>query len=605
MMNERMKKKSNKQKVIIIFFLFVLFFYKNKKNIFIIINHMSTKSITVFQFKEYNSTINRYSKGNQKMEKKYKGILESETGEAIYDQENPSYGAHGTLKIQPNLPVYNKVIGDVKIEDQNVPVYKTFWQYKQPAGTIFTDWTSAGLSHIREDMSIRDLALYGKIQDPTLVLSNTNNIRNNFQRYGKEYLTSTNMLNAEAFSNGATYQQAGKSTYRNSTKDIQNTILHGSFGNKEHGDQAVRNENVLRVDLPENFANTTVSSWQKANPAFSLLNPDKTMALVDRVQLSTLNLDAMKLTGLSCLTEEFGVIPTDYNYPTDVLSNTDEFPPVPNPNYYNNHSQDYHKQQGKGEGLYCSANTNYVTMPRNHLYRDLDTSFSVGLGNNSVTLGSVMSPKLIDFIQSTLYEYNRDFVFMSIFNYLSVELQNKIKHISPYLFDKSGKLNTDYNNIHDEGEKYKYIYNIQRNLLTLEQGHPELEVFIANLSIIKIGGNNIKHPHLSGYVLCSELHETAIPIKGKGAFVLLPTMLAPDLFTVQKSGHPDCFDPATTYQQNATNCGFRGKANTWQQKEDPTFVPNMFDDPENPNNFIYNLNNPYLGKNPDNAPSTF
>jgi hypothetical protein len=48
----------------------------------------------------------------------------------------------------------------------------------------------------------------------------------------------------------------------------------------------------------------------------------------------------------------------------------------------------------------------------------------------------------------------------------------------------------------------------------------------------------------------------------------------------------------------------------WQQKPhpgmtDPTFVPNMFDDPENPNNFIYNLNNPYLGLNPSDAPSTF
>ena len=570
---------------------------------------MSTKHVNVFPFKEYNSTINRYSKGNQRMEKEYKGILESETGEAIYDKENPSLGAHATLEIRPNLPVYNKVIGDVKIEDQNVPVYKTFWQYKQPAGTIFTDWTSAGLSHTKEDMSIRHLPLYGdeKLKDPTLVLSNTNNIRNNFQRYGKEYLTSTNMLNAEAFSNGASYLQ-GNSTYRNSTKDIQNTILHGSFGNKEDGDLYVRNENVLRVDLPENFANTTLSSWQKANPAFVLLHPDKHKHLRYRVQFGTLNLDAMKLTGLSCLTEEFGVIPTGYNYPTDVLSNTDELPPVTNPDYYNVNNQDHHKQ-GKGEGLYCSANTNYVTMPRNNLHPDLDTSFSVGPGNNSVTLGSVMSPKLSDFIQSTLYEYNRDFIFMSIYNYLSVELQNKIKHISPYLFDKSGKLNTDYNKIHDEGEKYKYIYNIQRNLLTLEQGHPELEVFIANLSIIKIGGHS-SDPSTVGYVLCSELSESRIPIRGKGAFVLLPTMLAPDLFTVQQSGHPDCIKPGATYQENAAKCGFRGPANTWQQKPypggtDPTFVPNMFDDPENPNNFIYNLDNPYLGRNLYGAPSTF
>ena len=565
---------------------------------------MSTKHVNVLPVKEYNSTINRYSKGNHTMEREYKAILESETGEAIYDKENPSFGAHATLEIQPNLPVYNKVIGDVKIEDQNVPVYKTFWQYKQPAGTIFTDWTSAGLSHTREDMSIRDLALYGKIHDPTLVLSNTNNIRNNFQRYGKEYLTSTNMLNAEAFSNGASYQQAGKSTYRNSTKDIQNTILHGTFGNKEDGDLYARNENVLRVDLPENFANTTLSSWQKSNPAFVVLHPDKHKHLRYRVQFGTLNLDAMKLTGLSCLTKEFGVIPTYYKYPTDVLNTTDNFPPVTNPDYYTPSTNKYdnpphHKQVGKGEGLYCSANTNYVTMPRNHLHPDLDTSFSVGPGNNSVTLGSVMSPKLSNFIQHQLYEINKEQIINSIYHYLSPELQNKIKRMHPDLIKKI----ENYNKF-GENEKYKYIYNIQRNLLTLEQGHPELEVFIANLSIIKIGGHS-SDTSTVGYVLCSELSESPLEIRGKGAFVLLPTMLAPDLFTVQESGHPQCYSHNASYEVNATNCGFRGKVNTWQQKEDPTFVPNMFDDPENPNNFIYNLNNPYLGLNPYDAPSTF
>lgn len=602
---------------------------------------MSNKSNSI-PFKEYNSTISRYSDENQIMEKEYKSILESETGEAVYEKNNPSFGSHSNLKINVNMPVYNNIKGKINIEDKDVPVYKTFWNYKQPASIIFTDWTSAGLSHTREAMSIRNLPLYGdkRLQDPTLILSNINNIRNNFQRYGKEYLTSTNMLNSVAFSNGFSYEENGKSTYRRSIKDIQNSIIHGTFGNKEDGDLYTRNEHVLRVDLPENFTNTTLSSWQHTNPAFIILNPDENMTLRHRVQFGTFNLNSMKLVGNSCLTSNFGIIPKNYNYAQDVMNNNDEFPPVINPEYYNVNSSHYLKKQNTdGEGLYCSANTNYVTMPRNYLYPDLDTSFPVGTSLNSVTLGSIMSDRLKEFIQKTLYKYNRDFIFLNIyetelkkqmrlhpqhsidFNYNNITKNStmiKIEKMAPYLFkpensEMNNKTATSiiYNwiNTMDENERYKYLFNIQRNLLTLEQDSPDVVYFITSLSIVKIGGKS-SNPTNIGYVLCSELSESPIEIQNTGVFLLLPTMLAEDLFTVQTGNNPPCINTNSTYEENAANCGFRGSANMWQQRPqpghaDPTFVPNMFDDSENPNNFIYNLNNLYTGVNSYNAPSTF
>lgn len=573
---------------------------------------MSTKKVTI-PFKEYESTINKYSRENRNMEKEYKSIIESETGQALYEKKHPSMGAHADLKINSNIPIYNKVVKNVKYDDKTVPIYKEFWQYKQPAGTMFTDWNSSGISHVHEALSVRHLPLYGdpNLNDPSLILSNVNNIRNNLQRYGKEYLTSTNMLNAEQFNNGISYGNGGKSTYRNSSKDVMNQPLHGSFGNAEHGDLYARNENVLRVDLPDSFVNTTLSSWMHTNPSYVQLLPDvdyngNKMDTRKRIQFGTLNLDSMLLTGKSCLTNNFGVIPDNMKHPVGVFNDQDNFPPVTNIDYYNNDSPYYLKEKGKSEGLYCSANTNFVTMPINYLYKDLDTSFSVAPGNNSVTIGAVMNLKLKEFINTTLYKYNRDFIFMSIFNDLPVELQNKIKRISPYLFNN--KTLEYYNNINDEGEKYKYVFNIQRNLITLEQGSPHVEYFINNLSIVKMGGNS-GDPNIVSHVICSELSESPIEIKGKGAFVLLPTMLAEDLFTVAPG--ENCIESGATYEENAYNCAFNGHANMWQQKPqpgmaNPTFVPNMFDDSDNLNNFIYNLSNPYgSGNNYYDAPLTF
>ena len=161
---------------------------------------MSTET-EFLPFKEYKSTLSRYSDNNQLQANEYKSILESELGQAFYQREFDTIEKAALGPLNSNLPRLKDTF-DIKVKDKNVNVFKEFWQYKQPGATIFTDWNSAGVAAIKEDMSVRDLPLFGHIQDPTLVLSNTNNVRNNFQNYGKEYLTTTNMLNAEAFSNG-------------------------------------------------------------------------------------------------------------------------------------------------------------------------------------------------------------------------------------------------------------------------------------------------------------------------------------------------------------------------------------------------------------------
>jgi hypothetical protein len=564
---------------------------------------MSTKKdvVTILPFKEYQSAIDKYSTNNQTMEKEYKNIIESEMGQGIYERRNGILGPSELSQINPNVPVTNIITGKVKIEDQDVSVYKEFWQYKQAAGTIFTDWTSASLSHIQEDMAVRHLPLYGKkeLTDPTLILSNTNNVRNNLQRYGKEYLTTTNMLNATAFSNGISYGSS-QSPYRSGTKNELNKTMHGNFKNHETGDSIVRNEDFLRVDLPENYANVTLSSWQKANYAWIIYNTDAPeLSLQEKQQFGTFNLDSMKLTGITCLTPDYGIIPNGYNTPVGVYNNNDNLPPITTES-----------------GLYCSANTNFVTMPINSLYKNLDTSIQVSPGNNSLTLGSTMSPALKEFIQTTLHNYNRDFLFMNIYKSFSnstspshSKIMQNIKKIAGYLFE-NGQYEY-FTNPHNQNNQYQNMFALQRQLISLNQGDPELEIFINHLSFLSFGGNG-KDKNAMAHIICKDISPHPIPIHIK-TFLILPTMLAEDLFTVPNpftDQGSDCITPGATYSENASNCAFRGHANMWQQKpqagmDNPTFVPNMFDDPENQNNWIYNLSNPYIGRNYYNAATTF
>ena len=616
-------------------------------------------------FKEYSSTLSRYSDNDQLQQKQYKAILESELGQAFYQREFSTIDDAALGPLNANLPVYNEK-KNVRIADKNVDVYKTFWQYKQPGGTIFTDWNSAGLAAIKEDMAVKDLPLYNSIQDPALVLSNTNNVRNNLLNYGKEYLTTTNMLNAEAFDNGVSYE-SGTSPYRTGTRYEMDQIIHGNFGEgKEDGDLYARQIKELRVDNPINYANNSISSWQYANYAFVI--PNENMEIFhQQLKFGIFDLDSLKLTGQSCLTKNFHMTPQGFNSAVDTLNDQGNFPPVSNPDYYTpginyfNNTQDPRAPNApSGTNLYCSANTNYVTMPKNNLpkLKGLDTSFQVSPGNNSITLGVVMSPNMKNFIQNDLFEFNKSLIVMQIYeqeinnarNFPGTPVPQIVRDIErkySHLFNKNNDINFEYYSQLSEENKYTWVFNQQRNFLSIYQGHPELEIFIKHLSIFKFGGNNVNKPTEKGLVRLRELSKTDIPIEEPGCFLLLPTMLSEDLFPVRqelpnkypnnftgnvseinerikdeavkkamKNNTPINYTPIVNhernecittdnYELNATNCAFRDRSEKWIQKPNPNFVPNMFNDANNLNNDIDNLYNKYGGANPYNAPLGF
>jgi len=583
---------------------------------------METQNVTL-PYKEYNSTLLRYSDSDQLEANQYKSIIESRLDQAYYDREYPSMGAAALGPLNANVPVTNMKV-DINVGDKNVNVYKKFWQYKQHAGSIFTDWNSAGISAIKEDMAIKNLPLYNKIYDSNLVLSNTNYVRNNLTNYGKEYLTTTNMLNAEAFLNGVSYESGSTSPYRPGQQNEIQEITHGSFKNAEDGDLYSRQVKELRVDLPINYANTSVSSWMYINPSFIIPNPNIKI-LHDSLKFGTFDLDSIKLVGTSCLTSNFGITPKNYLGPVDVINDDNNYPPLSNPDYYKRGELHYQKE-GPGENMYCSANTNYVAMPKNHAHtvKGLDTSFQVSTGNNSITLGVVMSPKLKNFINNELYTINRDLILMHLHQFPPLNLETNIRKIIEtnysHLFNKNNgiSIHDEYSQLSDKF-KYTWVYNQQRNFAALYQGNPEIETFINELNIFKFGGNNTNFLNQNAQVRFRNLGNNIndLNIEGTGCFLLLPTMLSEDLFDVRKqipseyvskgvnnNTNNNCIIPGHTYQQNATNCAFRDHAFKWQQQPDgPNFVPNMFKTPTNDD--IYNLTNPFSGINPYNAPNSF
>jgi len=646
---------------------------------------MSTET-EFLPFKEYKSTLSRYSDNNQLQAHQYKSILESELGQAFYQREFDTIDKAALGPMNANLPRYNDTF-NIKVKDENVNVFKEFWQYKQPGATIFTDWNSAGVAAIKEDMSVRDLPLHGNIQNPTLVLSNTNNVRNNFQNYGKEYLTTTNMLNAQAFSNGISYESGGSSPYRTGNRYEMEQIEHGNFKNREDGDIYSRQIKELRVDLPINYANNDITSWNYINPICIIpndsKNPDgktnKIKVFHEKLKFGVFDLDSMRLVGTSCLTENFNMIPQGFTKSVDVFNDKSNYPPLSNPDYFTP-GENFFKKEGAGSNLYCSANTNFVTMPRNNVQRlkGLDTSFQVFSGTNSLTLGAIMSPKLKDFIQNDLFKFNEALVVMQIYSQESRKMywkefarenpgtplskfpksnmMSKIEKYYPHIFMKhaNNEMNINFNYFMglEEGSKYSWVFNMQRNFAAINQGIPEIEAFIDHLSIFKFGGNNVNYPEEKGRIRLRKLSNKDIPIETPGCFTLLPTMLSEDLFTVRKEipqeftgsvnhinqqilneakekakannqsfieytpiqsgvrNGNDCITPGANFATNATNCAFRDKANMWQQKlypgdTNPNFVPNMFNDPNNYNNDIFNLSNPYASVNPYDAPRNF
>ena len=350
----------------------------------------------------------------------------------------------------------------------------------------------------------------------------------------------------------------------------------------------------------------------------------------------------MKLIGTSCLTANFGMMPQGFDHPVDVVNDNTNYPPLSNSNYY---EEKHPRKEGNGSNLYCSENTNFVAMPINHAprFKNLDSSFQVSPGNNSITLGNVMSTTLKNFINNSLFTFNRALIVMYLYHQevkiLKIEYPNihidklpkthlmkKIEKKYPDLFlrHRINDMNINYHDYLREPNKYTYIFNQQRNFAASAQGYPELEIFVNHLSIFKFGGDHIKDPMVHGKVRLIEFEHNDIPIRGQGCLLLLPTMLSEDLFAVRQNIPSEynkitktfdhvsnnCISPDANYQENATNCAFRGKASMWQQKpkpgeSNPNFVPNMFNDPNNLNNDIYNLYNFSSGVNPYDAPASF
>ena len=450
------------------------------------------------------------------------------------------------------------------------------------------------------------------------------------------------MLNSEAFLNGVSYESGGTSPYRTGTRYELDKIEHGNFYNGEDGDLYERQIKQLRVDLPINYADNNITSWNYVNPICFIPN-NNIKIFPEQLKFGIFDLDSMKLIGNSCLTKNYGIIPEGFNRPTDVFNDATNYPPLENINYYNP-GEDYFMKEGKidktgnkfhgsGQNLYCSTNTNFVAMPKNHAPRlsGLDTSFQVSPGNNSLTLGTVMSPKIKNFINNDLFIFNRSIIIMQIYHqeikkinwddfarknpgtpmykFPRSHLMSKIEHKYNNLFSDQtvGQMHVNFKKFLNLSEKNKYtwIYNMQKNFVAINHGNVELEHFISHLSIFKFGGNNINYPTEKGKVRLRELSNNDIEIVDPGCFTLLPTMMSEDLFTVRTHLQPEytrttnedgskishnnkCASPTANYDTNATNCAFRGKANMWQQhpsagKNNPNFVPNMF------NNNIFNI----------------
>ena len=576
-------------------------------------------------FKEYDSTLMRYSDSDQLQANQYKSIIESRMGQALYDKKFKSLDAAVQGPLNANVPVQN-VKEDININGNKINVYKQFWQYKQPGYSIFTNWESASLAATKEDISVKDLALHGQIKDSSLVLSNMNYVRNNMTNYGKEYLTTTNMLDSEAFLNGIGYESANSSPFRQGQQNEVQQIIHGNFKNAEDGDLYSRQVSELRVDLPSNYANTSMSSWMYINPAFII--PESSIKILhESLKFGIFDLTSIKLTGISCLTPSFGVTPQGYEHPVDVLNDDGNFPPLENPDYYNRNKYHY-KKHGIGENMYCSANANYIAMPKNHCktVKGLDTSFQVSVGNNSLSLGVVMSPNLKNFIRNELYKFNLNQIIMHIYQNRPYNLDsNSMQYINHHINKNMHKYN-QYMNL-DESSKYSFVYKQQKEFVKEFQIYPEVEIFINKLNIFKFGGKNHNNPNIQGKVRCDDISSEDIPIGGEGCFLLLPTMLSEDVFSVRteipsdyaevssvKNIHDNpnnCTVSPNNYQLNATNCAFRDHSGKWQQVHSPNgpngpngpnFVPQMF---MQNNDEIYNSVNNFAGRNPYNAPTTF
>lgn len=69
--------------------------------------------------------------------------------------------------------------------------------YKQPAGTIFTEWKSAGLYGVDDKNVISSYPLKSanNLVNSEIVLNNNNNVRNNFQNHKDSFQKNYSVYN--------------------------------------------------------------------------------------------------------------------------------------------------------------------------------------------------------------------------------------------------------------------------------------------------------------------------------------------------------------------------------------------------------------------------
>jgi len=255
-------------------------------------------------FNENTTFLNYYSVPNQIQSEQYRTIIESKLSNSENKNNYSSLESASQGKLNPNVPVY-KNSEKITVDGKQINAYKQFWQFRQPAGTIFTDYTSAGVANTETDLSVRNLPLKSmglNESTPSLVLSNTNNVRNNLQNYGKTYLLTTNMLNSEAWNNGIYNESQGVSPYRPTNAREPFEMRHSNLANKNDGDKFSRLEFPMRVDLPSNYLESHVTSWQYINPICIKPNESNELDWIAKMKYGTFNLDSLLYIGMSCLT---------------------------------------------------------------------------------------------------------------------------------------------------------------------------------------------------------------------------------------------------------------------------------------------------------------
>lgn len=411
---------------------------------------------------------------------------------------------------------YKDIIKSVYVqgnENTQVPLYKDgteFLNFRQHAGSLFTSWESAGISAIKEDLAVKDLPLYNQIQDPTLILSNNNYVRNNLINHSNKYLKTTRMLNNLAFQNGISYDSGSSTPFRGGQ---MNELNYAPNISNCDGDKVTRHFSENRINLPVNYKSVNMSSWELINPAYII--PSVNISnFTDSLRYGTLNLDSIKLTGKYCKNS-----PNKMNYfikdiPNSIISES-ELP----------------------ENMYCSYNNNYIILPKNYFgsLKGSDSSIITSYDDGSRKSNISMSQSLKRFIQTDLYYLNRDLISMHLYANSNDVIKQIIQMKHPNLFLKRGinrlSIFEEYNNLPCSG-KYNWIYNKQQELASSYQTSLDAEQFIKKLNIFKFGGINENQPENIGKVKLSEFFEDVVFIFGEGCFVLLPSMLTDHIFNV-------------------------------------------------------------------------